>query len=85
MTKRPQQSCVVTIDFKSYIMPMADGLKLVDILAKAAPIERTYARDRKKWVLRTPSAVEVGCQLVRPEEVEVAKAPARLMLPGALS
>lgn len=86
MTKRPQQSCVVTIGHYSYVMPMAAGLKLVDIMAKAAPIERTYESGRKKWVLRTPSAVEVGCELVRPEDIEFVKIPpARLALPGASS
>lgn len=88
MTKRPQpqQSCVVTIDHYSYVMPMANGLKLVDIMAKAAPIERTYASGRKKWVLRTPSAVEVGCELIRHDDIELVKVPsARLALPGASS
>lgn len=86
MTKRPQQSCVVTIGHYSYVMPMGHGLKLVDIMAKAAPIERTYASGRRKWVLRTPSVVEVACELVRPDDIEFVEVPpARLALPGASS
>lgn len=60
---------------------MSDGLKLVDIMSRAAPVDRNYRSDRRKWTIRRISDLDgAGLELVQPHDVE--PAPTLLALPA---
>jgi len=69
--KRQDQLCGIRIGTDDYILPMADGLKLVDIMSRAIPARRIW-EDRKKYaVIRYSNLNSVDLSLVRPDEIEL--------------
>ena len=43
----PKSLCVVTIGYQHYLLPMPDGLKLIELMQKALSCEWTYGEGEK--------------------------------------
>jgi hypothetical protein len=71
MSKRPAQLCAVRIGVDTYILPMADGLKLIDIMSTAIPAEPVYGHDKIRWALNPRDELHrAELSLVRRDELE---------------
>jgi len=80
MSKKQERMCAVRIDYRDLILPMADGLKLVDIASRAIPAERIYGSGKKKFAVKEqPDHLSVEVLLVHPDEVELLAAPKGLL------
>lgn len=49
---KTKRLCVVRIGFDDFVLPMADGLKLVEIMASALRAERLHRSEGPKWAVR---------------------------------
>lgn len=76
MSRKQEQLCAVRLDYHDWLLPMADGLKLVDIMSRAVPAERIYGNGKKKFsVKEKPEHRSVEVLLIHPDEVELLTAP----------
>lgn len=85
MVNRPASAlAAVRIGIDDYILPMADALKLVEIMGRARPVERHYGA-RREYVLRDHDALtQVDLTLVHERDIKAAKpaTPRLLALPA---
>jgi hypothetical protein len=71
MTRKTSQLCAVTVGIDTYILPMADGLRLVEIMGRAMAAERNYRLSGRKYTLCTGSHRDVTeLELVRPDDID---------------
>lgn len=69
LARKPQQLCVVAIGIDYFVMPMADGVRLVEIMGRAAPVERQYLSPRDRYVLREDRDTRVELAAVRADQI----------------
>jgi hypothetical protein len=79
MAIKSAQLCAIQIGFDDYIMPMADGLKLVALMTGAVKVKRRYD-DCHKWEIEKPSDVHVQLVLVRHQDIVDPPARSRLAI-----
>lgn len=81
MTRRASpQIAAVTVGIDHYLLPMTDALKLVEIMGRARPVERTYDA-RPRWRLREADGLNrVELSLVHERDIiSTPTPPARLL------
>lgn len=77
----PKPLCVVEIGYQHYLLPVSDGLKLMELMQKAVSCEWTYEDNEKEFM--AGSTPRLSMQMVRPDQVrmppgaEVTPAPTR--------
>ncbi|WP_281687599.1 hypothetical protein [Pseudomonas citronellolis] len=69
-----QQLCVVTLGYQRFLLPQPDALKLIDIMSRAAQVERDYADDGLKFIVG--EAPEADLSVVRPGQLVMPRAEA---------
>jgi len=69
-----QQLCVVTLGYQRFLLPQPDALKLIDIMSRAAQVERGYADGDFKFVVG--EAPEAELTVVRPGQLAMPQAAA---------
>ncbi|MCY1408139.1 hypothetical protein D3C76_654900 [compost metagenome] len=76
-----QQLCIVTLGYQRFLLPQADALKFIDIMSRAATIERGFNDDTGDFrytvgeVPRAELAVVRSSQLVMPQAEAIPDAP----------
>jgi hypothetical protein len=70
--KKKQSLCAVTIGIHNFILPMDDGLKLVDIISRAVPAEPTYGYPpAPRWKLKPAERQRAELAVVLPGDIEL--------------
>lgn len=72
MAKRAEKKmCCVEVGFQSFLMPLDEGLKTVELLQKAVPCERTW-NHRGKYVKYSDDGgvLSVTLTTLTPEQIE---------------
>lgn len=72
--------CSVTIGYEQYLLPAAQGMKLVEIMASAFKVDQQYA-DRG-YVYYVGEQPNVALALVRPSEIKQRPAQGAQLLIG---
>ena len=78
----PKSLCVVTIGYRHYLLPMPDGLKLIELMQKALSCEWTYGEGEK--LFEAGGAPDLSMQVIKANQVrmppgaEMAPAPKRI-------
>ena len=75
MARNPNNLCVVTIGMDCFTLPMTDGLRLVEIMSGAQPVEPNYSRAPVTYEPR-PSFGEVGLKAIRADQLITPRQPA---------
>ena len=81
------QLCAVTIGADHYLLPLKDGSRLLEILSKAVPMDRSYDHRGLPWRTCEAQAGRFELALVNPNDIDVTttgRGPVlrRLALPG---
>lgn len=66
---KPKQLCAVRIGIDTFILPMNDGLKIVDIMSRARPVEQLFERHIKYRLKSRDDLNRVDLTLVRSSEI----------------
>ncbi|OBY90722.1 hypothetical protein A6723_021080 [Pseudomonas sp. AU11447] len=74
-----QQLCVVTLGYQRFLLPQADALKFIDIMSRAAEVERDYSGDAFKFIVG--EAPEADLSVVRPGQLVMPQAAAAPVTP----
>ncbi len=74
-----QQLCIVTLGYQRFLLPQPDALKLIDIMSRAAQVERGYADGDFKFVVG--EAPEAELSVVRPGQLVMPQAAAAPVAP----
>lgn len=70
----------VRIGIDDFILPMADALKLVEIMGRARPAERRYDAG-KRWIIKGADVLnDVELTLVHERDITASPAPAPRLL-----
>lgn len=72
MAKKPLQFCVVQIGIDGFLMSLPDGMKMVEIMTRALPVERSYGGDAlcTYKVDHSAGPPPVSLHVLRPGELE---------------
>ena len=74
-----QQLCVVTLGYQRFLLPQPDALKLIDIMSRAAQVDRGYEDGDFKFVVG--EAPEAELSVVRPGQLVMPQAAAAPVQP----
>lgn len=64
---KPGPLCVVSIRYEHYLLPQAQALKLVEIMAGAVNVQESYEGPRMKYT--ATGSPDVSLSLVKPEQI----------------
>lgn len=86
MTRKPAGPlAAVHIGIDDYILPMADALKIVEIMGRARPVERSHV-GRQRFILREDDVLNrVALSLVHERDITEPEPAARPQRPLLLS
>lgn len=65
----PKSLCVVDIGYQHYLLPVPDGLKLMELMQKAVSCEWTYGDDGKQF--EAGGTPRLSMEMVRPDQVRM--------------
>jgi len=70
-SRKTPQLCVVTIGVDDYLLALADGLKLVDIMTRALCVERKWGGDLlSTYHVHPDLKPPISLTLVQPNQIE---------------
>ena len=69
MTLAPQQLAVVTIGYDSYLLPMSQAARVVEIIGRAEIVKRDYVAARDVWHLQKEPII-ASLKSVRADQIK---------------
>ena len=84
MSRKPTPLCVVRLGHVDYLMSMADGLRVVELLARARPVERDYRQRSPIWRQRT-DRISVELTGLQADQIISTPDPAARAVPPSLT
>lgn len=67
----PKGMCIVTIGYQHYLIPVADGLKVMDIMQKALSCEWNFRSDSGKKEFDVGDAPTLSMQTIRADQLRM--------------
>lgn len=68
---KTSQLCAIRIGIDTFVLPMADGLRLVDIMSKAIPVKPLYTGNKRFQLASGEDLKRVNLQLIRRDEIDI--------------
>lgn len=65
------QYCAVTIRGEHFLLRLKEGMRVLEILANAIPLERTYTANRPHWRMSEGEACRVEIETLRGGDVDL--------------
>ncbi|SFD72715.1 hypothetical protein SAMN05428997_14616 [Bosea sp. CRIB-10] len=65
------QYCAVTIRGEHFLLRLKEGMRVLEILSRAVPLERTYTAQRPHWRISEAEACKVEIETLRGGDVDL--------------
>lgn len=70
------QYCAITIRGEHFLLRLKEGMRVIEILSRAIPLERTYTAERPHWRMgEEAEACRVEIETLRGGDVDLGPSP----------